>query len=286
MVTGYNGQFDPTHMFWITRAQSALLENNGDWQSTIAATGSFQILNLSNFTQVANASSLDAHENVQLTVSLVDDRVGDIDTFYDQGGWTWNPTDNLAVVMQTLGLDQGGGGGYTQGDRDAAAAAAATGEETNQLAQAVNAATTAVINLGSSIVNLPIGQVLSSNASDAFRVEDLGGGVGCEPIRVDISRGNYYGVTVRVTQYPDDTVFRTPDGAWSFKDLAVLTVSRGGDILARHGIHTTSHTLSPLPETPYPWLTNLGVPIQPSDYHVAVDWAEGVCGELLGVVLP
>jgi hypothetical protein len=142
------------------------------------------------------------------------------------------------------------------------------------------------VNIGTSVLQLPIGQILSSNFSDAFRVEDLGGGVTCDPIRVDASRDNLYGVVVRVTQYPDDTVFRTPDGAWSFKDLAVLTVSRGGDILARHGIHTTSHTLSPLPETPYPWLTNLGVPIQPSDYHVSVDWAAGVCGELLGLVLP
>jgi hypothetical protein len=177
-------------------------------------------------------------------------------------------------------------GGYTQGDRDAAAAAAATGEETNQFTQAINEATQAVINLGSSIVKLPIGQILSSTASDVFRIEDLGGGVTCDPIRVDISKGNYFGVVVRVTQYPDTAVFRTPDAAWSFQDLAVLTVSRGGDILARHGIHTTSHTLSPLPETPYPWLTNLGVPIQPSDYHVSVDWAAGVCGELLGLVLP
>jgi hypothetical protein len=177
-------------------------------------------------------------------------------------------------------------GAYTQADRDAAAADAMNNTETNQLALTINAATTAAVNIGTSVLQLPIGQILSSNFSDAFRLEDIGGGVTCDPIRVDISRSALYGVTVRITQYPDTAVFRTPDGAWSFSDLAVLTVTRGGDILARHGIHTTSHTLSPLPETPYPWLTNLGVPIQPSDYHVAVDWAAGVCGELLGLVLP
>lgn len=177
-------------------------------------------------------------------------------------------------------------GGYTQADRDAALTDANNNVETNQLALAINAATTAAVNIGTSVLQLPIGQILSSNFSDAFRLEDIGGGVTCDPIRVNLSRSSLYGVTVRVTQYPDDTVFRTPDGAWSFKDLAVLTITRGGDILARHGIHTTSHTLSPLPETPYPWLTNLGVPVQPSDYHAAVDWAEGVCGELLGLVLP
>jgi hypothetical protein len=273
-------------MNWIIDAEATPVnESGGNWRCSIPATSRDQILNLSNMVQAANAPSLAANQAVQLSISLVQDQVGDIDTFYSQPGWTWDPTANLAMVIQaqSQGTTQGG---FTADDRATIEATQATTEETNQLALAVNAATTAAVNIGTSVLQLPIGQILSSNFSDAFRLEDIGGGVTCDPIRVDASRDNLYGVVVRVTQYPDDTVFRTPDGAWSFKDLAVLTISRGGDILARHGIHTTSHTLSPLPETPYPWLTNLGVPIQPSDYHVAVDWAEGVCGELLGVVLP
>jgi hypothetical protein len=42
----------------------------------------------------------------------------------------------------------------------------------------------------------------------------------------------------------------------------------------------------PLPGLPFPWLVNLAAPLQPPDYHIWVDWAEGVCGELIGLALP
>jgi hypothetical protein len=284
--TDYPGQIDPSTFVWIVDVEGLPLnESGGNWRVAIPAHQQNDFLNLSGLQQATNAPSLAANQNVQLSVSLVEDTVGDVDAFYSQPGWTWDPTANLAMVIQAN--SQGGTqGGFTADDRATIDATAVTTTETNQLAQAINAATTAVINIGTSLVSLPIGQILSSNASDALRLADLGGGVTCDRIDVDISRGNFYGVVVRVTQYPDTAVFRTPDAAWSFSDLAVLTVTRGGDVLARHGIHTTSHTMVPLPETPYPWLTNFGIPIQPSDYHVSVDWAAGVCGELLGLVLP
>jgi hypothetical protein len=284
--TGYGGSIDPATMFWIVRAQSAANENGGDWSVSIPARQKNDFLNLSSFTQVTNAPSLDAHEDVVLTISLVQADVGDIDTFYSQTGWTWNPTDNLAVVMQTLGGGGGGTGGYTQGDRDAAAAAAATGEETNQFTQAINAATTAIANIGGQILHVPIGQVLSQVNLDSLRIVDLGGGITCERIDADLSSDALWGVVVRITQYPDTTVFRTPDAAWSFSDLAVITFIHSGDIVQRHGIHTTSHTVSPLPAVTLPWPNNFGWPVQPSDYHAVIDWAPGVCGELLGLRLP
>lgn len=158
--------------------------------------------------------------------------------------------------------------------------------ETNQLSLAVNAATTAVVNVGSSLLQVPIGQILSFIRPDAWRLVDLGGGITCDHIGVDLSDDALWGVIVRITQYPDTTVFKTPDNGYTFNDLAVLTFIHAGDIVQRHGIHTVSHTVSPLPAVSLPWPNNFGWPIQPSDYHVTVDWAPGVCGELLGLRLP
>ncbi len=289
VVSPTSGPLGPGYTLRVERLEG--VDSSWTWHSVITFVDEANLNHLFIFDQPASGALVDdltflngqlgygfqQGGNLGITVELLDASGELVDAVAPPlGQYQYDGTTNLGPYLQNQG---GSGGGLTPQEHDAVL-------ETNALSQAINAATTAVINLGSSIVQLPIGQVLSSNASDTFRIEDLGGGVGCQPIRVDISLGNYYGVIVRITQYPDTTVFRTPDSGYTFNDLAVLTVVRAGDILTRHGIHTVSHTLSPLPETPYPWLTNLGVPIQPSDYHVAVDWAPGVCGELLGVVLP
>lgn len=270
-------------MFWIVRAQSVGEGTNGDWSVSVPCTGAFQVLNLSHWQQVGNAPSIDAHANVELTVSLVSEAAGDLDTFYDHTGWTWNPTDNLAMVIQSQTTAQGG---FTEQDRTTIQTTQTTTEETNQLSLAINAATTAIANIGGVITQVPVGQVLSWVNPDTWRLVDLAGGVRCDRVDVDLSSDALWGCILRITQYPDTTVFRTPDTAWSFRDLAVLTFVHAGDIVERHGIHSTSHTVSPLPYVALPWPNNFGWPVQPSDYHVTVDWADGVCGELLGLRLP
>jgi hypothetical protein len=187
------------------------------------------------------------------------------------------------MVVQSQATTQGG---FTQTDRDTLNQTSSTGEETNQLSLAINAATTAIANIGGVITQVPIGQVLSWLSPDTWRLVDLAGGARCDRVDVDLSSDALWGVVLRITEYPDTTVFRTPDSAWSFRDLAVLTFIHAGDIVERHGIHSTTHTVSPLPYVALPWPNNFGWPVQPSDYHVTVDWADGVCGELLGLRLP
>jgi hypothetical protein len=265
-------------MFWIVRAQGGQgLENDGDWSCSIPAKTQSDFLNLSNMVQVTNAPSLSANESVRLSVSLVQNEVGDIDQFYSQPGWTWDPTANLAMVIQAQG--QSVTGGLTVEEHDAVL-------QTNELSLAINSATTTTMTLGGQAVSLPIGQVLSSNLLDALTVDDLSGGPTCNPIKIDLSLSTLYGIVLIITAVPDETAFRTPDQGYVFPDLAVINIIRGGHILARHGIHSLSHTIYPLPGLPFPWLTSLAAPLQPPDYHVNVDFAVGVCGQLLGLKAP
>jgi hypothetical protein len=122
---------------------------------------------------------------------------------------------------------------------------------------------------------------------DRLTTESLSGGVTCDPVRVDISSSNFTGVQVRIASFPPDWQFRTPDSSWGFHDLAVLTMVRGGQTLKRVGIHTLSFTEQPLPGQLLPWAVGLvGIAIIPRDYQLRVDWADGVCGELVGLLLP
>lgn len=270
-------------MFWIVRAQSVGEGEPGDWSVSVPCTGAFQVLNLSHWQQVANAPSIDAHANVELTVSLVSEAAGDLDTFYDQTGWTWNPTDNLAMVIQSQATAQGG---FTEQDRTTIQTTQTTTEETNQLSLAINAAVQVPLELAGQAVTLTVGQILTSNLLDALTTLDLSGGITCAPIRYDASLNHLYGVQLLVSSVPEGWRFQTPDNAWGFHDLAVITVVRGNAQLERHGIHALSHTIYPLPGLPFPWAVNLDLPLQPPDYHINVDWAEGVCGQLIGLGLP
>jgi hypothetical protein len=201
-------------------------------------------------------------------------------TVVDSGSTTlkWDPTSGLPQVIQALqsGTVQGG---FTETDRQ-------TIDTTQQISQAIQAGIQVAMQLGGTLVNIPVGQVLTSHLLNFLQDRNLSGGVTCLPVRYDASLNALYGVTVRIDSWPAEVMFRTPDGQYSFKDLAVLQIWRGGALLERHGIHTTSHTVSPLPGLPFPWLTAFAAPLQPPDYHIFVDWLDGVCGELIGQALP
>lgn len=190
---------------------------------------------------------------------------------------TWDGSGALARWIQHQRTSTSGG--LTPEEHDAVI-------QTNDLSLAINAATTTTMTLGGQAVSLPIGQVLASNLLDALTIDDLSGGPTCNPIKLDLSLSTLYGIVLVITAVPDETLFRTPDQGYVFPDLAVINIIRGGHILTRHGIHSLSHTIYPLPGLPFPWLTSLGAPLQPPDYHVNVDFAVGVCGQLLGLRAP
>lgn len=154
-----------------------------------------------------------------------------------------------------------------------------------QVLDNITASVTTTIQ-GAAQLPFSVGEVLSSVLPQNFFEIQLSGGVTCERVDADISFQSYYGLKVRIAQVPDGIAFRTPDGSYSFPDLAVLTVWRGGDIVTRHGIHTLSHTVSPIPGQPFPWATLINIPLQAGDTRVTVDWLPGVCGELVAEYLP
>lgn len=145
---------------------------------------------------------------------------------------------------------------------------------------------TSGLRTGLETLNIPIGQLLQVATPDFFSPRDLGGGVTCERIDYDASHNSLYGVDLRVTEYPSDWKFTTPDSKWSLRDLAVLTFWLGDEMIERHGVHSTTHVVAPLPRSLPFGAGAVAAYLQPGDYHITVDWAPGVCGQLLGQVLP
>lgn len=155
-----------------------------------------------------------------------------------------------------------------------------------QVLDGITAALQVTIQVAPGPVQKAVGEVLSIVSPDFWSDRDLSGGVTCTRVDYDASFNALFGVTVIVESFPEDWRFQTPDHAWGFRDLAVLTFTRGGNDVERHGIHTLTHTVSPLPAFPWPWQSPLPIALQPGETHIIVDWAEGVCGRLVGHVLP
>jgi hypothetical protein len=242
---------------------------------------SIVINNFKNLTSPIQGRNVSQGETIHLQVSLqtlttTEDESDAVPVTWDGSGemWRWQQQQTTAP------------GSFTQTDRDTLNQTSTTGEETNQLSQAINAAVQVPLELAGQAVTLTVGQILTSNLLDALTTLDLSGGITCNPIRYDASLNHLYGVQLLVSSVPEGWRFQTPDNAWGFHDLAVITIVRGNAQLERHGIHALSHTIYPLPGLPFPWAVNLDLPLQPPDYHINVDWAEGVCGQLIGLGLP
>lgn len=135
-------------------------------------------------------------------------------------------------------------------------------------------------------IGIRLGEFFAWKTIDFFSPRDLSGGTTCNPVRYDASLQGLQGIDVVIDSYPPQFRFVTPDGGWSFRDLAVLSFYRSGGLVERHGIHTLTFSVSPLPGSLAPWPLNLPLEFQPGDYHIHVDWAPGVCGHVVGQVLP
>lgn len=135
-------------------------------------------------------------------------------------------------------------------------------------------------------VSQTIGQLMSWRPWDFLADRDLSGGTTCDRVDYDASYNALYGVTLTIDVIPDGWPFATPDKGWSFHDLAVLCFWRAGGLVQRHGVHTMTFSVSPIPDSLTPTVIELPVSLQPGQYHITVDWAPGVCGHLVGHVLP
>lgn len=152
--------------------------------------------------------------------------------------------------------------------------------------QAIQDALTVPLTAVGQAVTTTVGALLAPFRIDFSPTISLSGGVTCNPVRLNLSGAAFYGIKIHVVTIPEDWRFGTPDGDWGFHDLAVLSCWINDDQLVRCGIHTPSFVLTPLPGTATPFISSSIAELQPPGYAVHVDWAEGVCGEVLGINLP
>jgi hypothetical protein len=226
-------------------------------------------------TQRSNQYALATNEPVDITIELTNSTGTTVEDSGTISTAVWDSQASTALLVQPAVA-----GSFTTQDR-------ATLEENNQLALATQSATQVQLHGLPVNTTLPLANFFEFLPLDVLTTQSLSGGVTCDPVVADISLSFFTGVQVAIASYPVDWIFRTPDQAWGFHDLAVLSFWRGGQLLKRLGIHTTSFTEQPLPGQLLPWAVRLAnVPLMPPDYQVHVDWAEGVCGELRGLALP
>lgn len=149
----------------------------------------------------------------------------------------------------------------------------------------LNGITTTISNAAGS-VGQTLGDFFAQHSHDEFGVFNVTSGPTCARIYYTVPEKAYWGLSVNITSWPAEWTFTTPDDGWSIRDLAVLTIDLAGEQQVRHGIHTKTFTLNPLPSVLPLAVAGIGVPVVPANYHVTVDWAGGVCGELLLYYLP
>lgn len=155
----------------------------------------------------------------------------------------------------------------------------------NEVLSGITTAVSPVISGAAGLVPTTLGQIFSGKLLDQLTTVNLTGGETCDTVDELVSGGGLYGCVLNCTTVPDFYAFTAPGETWCPRDLAVLEITRGGAVLLRHGIHTRSHEVYPLPGIPAVTL-ELDLPIVPPDYRFKVWWGEGVCGELLLLELP
>lgn len=156
----------------------------------------------------------------------------------------------------------------------------------NAVLTGITTAVTATIGAGTSALQATVGQILSFIPKGDVGEFNPSGGTTCDRIDWNIGGAAYFGMSVLIDAYPDSWVWTTPDENWSVRDLAVLTITRGGVIERRWGIHSRSFSLENLPDMLPVQLANVGIPVAPGDYHIIVDWAPDVCGHIVLYTLP
>lgn len=188
----------------------------------------------------------------------------------------------LGMQAELIAIQQrnaSGGLGFTETDRLLL-------EQIDATSSSTRSAVTTSVQTATGIITADLGAAWKWVSQDLWRNHPLTIGPTCDRIDVDVSLNALLGVVLTIDNFPESVVLRTPDGEWSFADLAVLKFVRNGEILERHGIHTLTHTVSPLPGCVWIGAYGLGAPIQPTGYHITVDWLDGVCGHLTGLILP
>jgi hypothetical protein len=247
---------------------------------------------------VSGSSTLTAQAHPTIQASLR----SSTNQILDQGVTSFPTIDTTSGLgTQILLNPQGSGQGFTEADRtDLQTTKQNTtdmGTNWNEyetitlpslsnVLQTISASVTAVIGAGAAAVSVPLAQLLSLRPLQDLVETNLSSGVVCTTTVMDLSLQSLYGLEVHITDYPDDWQFVTPDHQWGHHDLAVLELRMGSQLVLRHGIHTLTHTIRPIPTYPLPWLFFIPTSLQPVGLTATIYFAQGVCGEVIGQLLP
>lgn len=146
-----------------------------------------------------------------------------------------------------------------------------------QVAQVLDGITSTITNLAGTVTTT-IGKFFDQHSKDVLGQFNPTGGPTCEQIDWNIGGASYFGVTLTITTRPQRFWPVTPDKQWTYPDLAVIRIYISGELVLREPVHLNSHSIRPLPGMFPAQVAGIGVPIAPSDYHIIVDFADGVCG--------
>lgn len=156
----------------------------------------------------------------------------------------------------------------------------------NEVLGNITTAVTTTVTSATTGVQQTIGELISPHDLGELGSDELTDGPTCDVFEVNISLRPYYGLELRIVEYPDDWQWTTPDHQWGHHDLAVLAIYINDVLILRHGIHTLTHTIRPMPTYPLPWLAFVPTTLTPFGTHVVVHPAAGVCFQLSAQYLP
>lgn len=146
-----------------------------------------------------------------------------------------------------------------------------------QVTQILDGITSTITNLAGTVTTT-IGKFFDQHSKDVLGQFNPTGGPTCEQIDWNIGGASYFGVTLTITTRPQRFWPVTPDKQWTYPDLAVIRIYISGELILREPVHLNSHSIRPLPGMFPAQVAGIGVPIAPGDYHIIVDFADGVCG--------
>jgi len=169
-------------------------------------------------------------------------------------------------------------GGFTAADR-------AQLQTTELRTQVLGIPSDLVLEGPSGPIPTSLAKLFSRRTLDRMTLSEATAGPTCQPVRFTVGIW-FFGIIVRVTTIPPELVPKTPDHEWYFPDLAVLRIFRGADCEYRRGIHTPTF----MQERPWQWgmpfLQDNALGAPPPDTTIAVDWRDGVCGQVFVQNLP
>jgi hypothetical protein len=151
--------------------------------------------------------------------------------------------------------------------------------------QAIMDGITSSISGAAGAITRTIGQIFSGKTWDLLGLYDLG--VVCAPNSLvrDLGGGTFFGLQMNATAVADWYVFTGPGDSYTTQSLGTLTIYRGGNMILRTGLHSTTHTLYPLPGVPlFEMVTEM--PTIPGDYQVVLTPAPEVCWHLYALQFP